>query len=108
MFTGREEASRKFVWRVLLTISEWTGRKSGREHDREDILDEVVEDVAKFETENLKDVSEKSDIVRYVVPGTTEQELIWLVPMRGGGGETWKEQDYLDWALPCIITHGPV
>ena len=44
--TGREVASRKLVRRVLLTISEWIGRKSGLEHEREDFFDE---DVVEFE-----------------------------------------------------------
>ena len=47
--TGREVASRKLVWRVLLTISEWIGRKSGREHERDDFLDEDVEEAVEFE-----------------------------------------------------------
>ena len=47
--TGREVASRKLVWRVLLTISEWIGRKSGREHERDDFLDEDVEEVEKLQ-----------------------------------------------------------
>ena len=47
--TGREVASRKLVRRVLLTISEWIGRKSGLEHEREDFLDEDIEEVVEFE-----------------------------------------------------------
>ena len=75
MFRGREEASKKLVWSVLLTISEWTGRKSGREHDREDFLDEPVEDIAELVTEYLNDENEKSDIMRDDVADTAEKEL---------------------------------
>ena len=49
-FTGREVASRKLVFKVLLTISEWMGRKSGREQEREDFLDEDVEEAVEFDT----------------------------------------------------------
>ena len=49
-FTGREVASRKLVFRVLFTISLWMGRKSGREQEREDFLDENVEEAVEFDT----------------------------------------------------------
>ena len=52
-FTGREVASRKFVRRVLLTISEWMGRKSGLDEDRDDFFDDdVVNDVIDAEDLN--------------------------------------------------------
>ena len=48
-FTGREVASRKLVFSVLLTISQWMGRKSGREQESEDFFDEDVEEAAEFD-----------------------------------------------------------
>ena len=39
--TGKEVSSRKLVRRVLLTISEWMGRKSGLDEDRDDFFDVV-------------------------------------------------------------------
>ena len=43
-FTGREVAIWKSVFSFLLTISECMGRNSGLEEDRDDFLDDTVEE----------------------------------------------------------------
>ena len=70
-FTGREVASRKFIWRVLLTISEWIGRKSGREQEREDFFEEKVEDaIIEFDDdgEHFTEEKEKRDMLNLAQP----------------------------------------
>ena len=65
-FTGREVASRKLVRRVLLTISEWMGRKSGLDEDRDDFFDDVVD------AEELNGRNKYSNIVTDVTPAKAE------------------------------------
>ena len=75
-FTGKEVASKKSVTRFLLIMSEWMGRNSGREEDKDDLLLEELEfgmDIVDPEdilvvVKLLIGRSKKSNIVTVMVP----------------------------------------
>ena len=75
--TGREVASRKLVRRVLLTISEWMGRRSGLDEDRDDFFDDdvvdddvVVNDV--IDAKELNGRNKYSNILKDVTPAKVQ------------------------------------
>ena len=63
-FTGREVASRKSVTRFLWIMSECRGRNSGREEDKDDLLELSRVDEIEIEEETFKeDVKELFELL---------------------------------------------
>jgi hypothetical protein len=71
-FTGREVASRKLVRRVLFTISQWMGRKSGLDEDRDDFFDDDVVDIDVDDAEDLNGRNKYSNILTDVIPAKVQ------------------------------------
>ena len=68
-YAGREVDSRKSVINFLNMISEWTGRNSGPEEDREDLLENVEDVLTLQESSNDESSKEMADIVLDTIDG---------------------------------------